>query len=224
MSAEKLEKLRALNPALNIAPAESPAFAPYGRLVQCAGIDGLLRYLRENTPVGEGSAYVPSDEGAERLAVYDSLRREAFGGQDIQLGWCNGTNTVLNALEYHAGAEVNVAAADVVLLVAKQSDRDGAGRVDAGAVRGFYLEAGGAALLESGTLHFAPCATGAAGFRVGIALPRGTNTPLAGGPAKEGALWRQNKWLLAHAGAAHLVEAGAFVGLTGPRVCLRWQA
>ena len=33
---------------------------------------------------------------------------------------------------------------------------------------------------------------------------------------EDGALWMQNKWLLAHAGAAHLVERGAMVGLTGP--------
>lgn len=217
---DAIAQLRELNPGLDIRPVEDAAFAGYGRLVQDDGLPELISYLRANTPVGEGSRYTASDLGAEALACYKSLQRRVFGDQDIQIGWCNGTNALLNALEYHASIEVDVAASDAVLLLAKKADCVD-GQIDAGVVRGFYVRAGQAVLLESGTLHFAPCAVTDDGFRVAIVLPRGTNTPLENRRSDDAPLWMQNKWLLAHCEAAHLVDAGATIGLTGERIALR---
>ncbi len=215
-----LASIRALNPALDIRPVTDPAFAPYGRIVTDDGIPALIAYLQANTPVPEGSQYVASDPEAEKLPVYDSLRRRWFGTQDIQIGWCNGTNLKLNALEYHASIEINIAAGDTVLLLARLCDCID-GKIDTGAMCGFYLESGQAVALESSTLHFAPCAVDDDGFRVAVVLPRGTNTPLASRDAGDLPLWTVNKWLLAHRDAAHLVDAGAFVGLTGAFLSLK---
>lgn len=222
MSIKTLEKLRGLNSALDIRAVSDSAFAPYGRIVREDGLSDLVRYLNENTPVNEGVFYQASDNSSEALPVYQDICRKIFGGQDIQIGWCNGTNTLLNALEYHASTELNVAATDSVLLLAKMADCVD-GKVDGSAVRGFLIEAGQAVLLDSSTLHFAPCAVSCEGFRMGIILPRGTNAPLEKLGALDAPLWMQNKWLLAHGDADHLVNAGAYVGLTGPRIAVKFE-
>ncbi len=215
-----LDSLRALNPALDIRPVTDSTFAPYGRIVSDDGIPALVDYLKENTPIPEGSQYVANDPEAEKLPVYDSLRRRWFGMQDIQIGWCNGTNLKLNALEYHASIEINIAAGDTVLLLARLCECRN-GTLDTRAVRGFYLASGQAVALESSTLHFAPCAVDDEGFRVAIVLPRGTNTALEARDAADQPLWMVNKWLLAHHDASHLVDAGAFIGLTGEFLTLK---
>lgn len=222
MSPETLAILRGGNPALDIRPVGDTAFAAYGSVVEDEGIPALVAYLQQHTPVEEGSRYLASDAGAERLPIFESMGRRIFGGQDIQIGWCNGTGRVLNALEYHAGVEVNVAAADAVLLLARKADMVD-GKLDTSAVRGFYLQTGQAVVLESTTLHFAPCAVDAAGFRMGVLLTRGTNAPLKNRSPADAPLWMANKWLLTHPEATQLVEAGAYVGLRGPRIALRGE-
>ena len=221
MSAETLERLQKLNPTLDIKPVKDPAFAHYGHLIEDDAIPTLTEYLAENVPVPEGTSYLASDEKAEALPVYENLRRKIFGEQDIQIGWCCGTNVRLNALEYHAEAEINIAAADMVLLLAKLDQMENYS-IDGAAVRGFYLEAGQSVVLNSSTLHFAPCAVNANGFKVGIVLTRGTNTPLDIAPADKH-LFMKNKWLLSHCDATHLIEKGAHVGLTGTRIELKWK-
>ncbi len=220
MSDDLLKRLRAANPQLCIEPVGHASFAPYGQKISFDGSDALIAWLDANTPVPEGSAYTASAPDAEQLPVYATLRRRFFGESDIQIGWCNGTNTGLNGLEYHAGVEINIAAADVVLLLARKCEMRG-DTLDTAQVRGFLLRRGEAVLLDSATLHLAPCAADPAGFRVAIVLPRGTNTPLLERTPEDGLLWMTNKWLICHRDAAKLVDAGAVVGLTGPYLTLK---
>ena len=212
---DNLQALRQKNPALRIEPVTHADFSAYGTPVEHKSVPGLVRWLQVHTPVKEGVKYVASDEGAEALPAHAALQRACFGGLLMQTGWCNGTNTVLNALEWHNSGEVDVAASPAVLLLATLPECEN-GRLHTSRVRGFYMEAGQAVLLYATTLHFAPCAVQDSGFRMGILLPRGTNLPLAQRAPGDGALWMQNKWLMAHEQAAHLVRQGAFVGLDGP--------
>ena len=79
------------------------------------------------------------------------------------------------------------------------------------------------ALLEvyATTLHYAPCHTDPAnGFKVLVALPKGTNTDKPNMPIKGGDdayLWACNKWLLAHPDSAEAAQ-GAVVALTGENI------
>jgi len=216
-----VEALRLMNPSLPLEEAAHPDFARYGELLSGADVGQVAEYLAAHTPVGEGTKYVASDERAEALPAFFRLARRVFGEMPAQLGFCNGHNDRLNALEYHASCELNIAASDAVLLVALRSEMEG-DSIDGSKVRGFLLRRGQAALIHSDTLHFAPCAVDGEGFRVGILLPRGTNTPLERREAGDGPLWMVNKWLLAHPEAAHLMNAGARAGLTGPMIRLRW--
>ena len=71
------------------------------------------------------------------------------------------------------------------------------------------------------TLHYAPCsAANGAGFRVLVALPRGTNGPKPAITAlndEDKTLWACNKWLLAHPESAEAAQ-GAVQALTGVNI------
>ena len=95
-------------------PVTDARFAPFGRVIS-GNFDQLLDVLREKTPCPDsGVVYVPSEEALEQLPVAEWLSTHVYGGMPVQVGYCNGTNGVLNCLEYHRGSEVNIAADDAV--------------------------------------------------------------------------------------------------------------
>lgn len=70
-------------------------------------------------------------------------------------------------------------------------------------------------------MHYAPCHVDAdKGFRVLVALPKGTNTAkpdIQNNGGDDPLLWACNKWLLAHAESTE-AKAGAYIGLTGENI------
>ena len=135
----------------------------------------------------------------------------------FQFGWCNGHNTRLNCLEYHRDSEFNLSPGDFILLLAKL-DEIVDGKLDTGRVKAFRVPAGTLVEVYSTTLHYAPCHTDQArGFKVLVALPKGTNTEKPNLPVQGGDdvwLWACNKWLLAHPDSAEAAQGAAAV-LTG---------
>ena len=107
-----------------------------------------------------------------------------------------------------------------MLLLAKQDEIDG-GKLDTAKVKAFRVPAGVLVEVYATTLHYAPCHTDAAkGFRVLVALPKGTNTDkpqIKNDGGDDALLWACNKWLLAHPDSAE-AKAGAYVGLTGESI------
>ena len=148
------------------------------------------------------------------------FRDRAYGGMPVQLGMCWGHNTKLNCLEYHRDSEVNVGTHDFVLLLGREQDIVG-GKLHTDTVMAFRVPAGVAVEVYATTLHYAPCHTDAAdGFRVAVALPRGTNTPRPDAVPhcqEDNMLWACNKWLLAHPDAKE-AKRGAHIGLEGPNI------
>ena len=199
------------------------AFRAYGRVVEGmeAMVAELLPVLAE-TPLPDGVGYVPEEPALQALAAADAVSVHLFGGMPAQLGWCNGHNSRLNCLEYHRDSEYNLGATDFILLLAKQ-DEITDGVLDTARVKAFRVPAGVLVECYATTLHYAPChADAAQGFRVLIALPKGTNTakpaitPTGGDDAL---LWACNKWLLAHPESAEAAE-GAYIGLVGENIDL----
>ena len=90
-----------------------PEFRPYGRVMKGYDCTELVRAMGE-TPVPEDVIYVPSDARLEALPVFRKITEDLFGELPAQLGYCNGHNTRLNALEYHRSSEFNVACTDLV--------------------------------------------------------------------------------------------------------------
>lgn len=193
-------------------------FAPYGRVITDLDCTELLDTLRKTTDKPEDAVvYVPSAAQLEALPVFDTLRDSVYGGMPIQIGYCNGSNTKLNCVEYHRDSEINIVADDMVFLVGLESDITD-GKLDTASIRAFRAPAGTAVELYATTLHYAPCdAAKGAGFRVAVVLPRGTNTEKPDGIGalhEDKLLWARNKWLIAHPDTNE-AKQGAFVGLEG---------
>ena len=101
------------------------------------------------------------------------------------------------------------------------------GALDTAKVKAFRVPAGVLVEVYATTLHYAPCHTDEnKGFRVAVALPRGTNGPrpevVELAAEEDRLLWARNKWLLAHADSAEAAQ-GAYVGLSGENIDIKDQ-
>lgn len=195
-------------------------FRPYGKVVKDIDFTEMVRVLKEQTPVPADVAYVPGLEALETLPAARELSRKVFGEMPVQVGYCNGHNSMLNALEYHKSSEINVAATDAILLVGREQDITEDFTYDTALAQAFRLPAGMAVEMYATTLHYAPCGVDGAGFQVAIVLPRGTNlepeqTHQGGEDAH---LTAKNKWLLGHP-EGDLPE-GSPMGLVGKNLCV----
>ena len=199
------------------------AFAPYGKVLPGYDTSELLEALEKYTPLPEATDYVASQPALEALPIAEKLAVNAYGGMPIQLGWCNGHNTRLNCLEYHRDSEINCGTSDFILLVAREDDIVD-GSLDTDRVRAFRVPRGVVVEVYATTLHYAPCsAAKGEGFRVLVALPRGTNGPkpeMESLNDEDKLLWACNKWLLAHAESSEAAQ-GAVVALKGVNVDIR---
>lgn len=196
------------------------SFSIYGKVITEIHFDQLLSVLTEKTPKPSNDVlYVPSESSLEQLPDMQLLSNNIYGGMPIQIGYCNGSNHTLNCLEYHRGSEINIAADDIILLIAPL-DKINHGTLDTSVVEAFKVPAGTAVQLYETTLHYAPCTAADDGFRVAIVLPRGTNTEkpqIQELTDEDKLLWARNKWLIAHPDSPE-AKQGAFIGLTGSNI------
>lgn len=206
---------------MTILPISDPAFASYGKFLEGYDTQDLLRTLEAATPLPEGVEYVPSQPELESLPLTAQLSSNAYGGMPIQMGWCNGHNTKLNCLEYHRDSELNCGTKDFILLLARMDDIAPDGTLDTGLVKAFRVPAGVLVEVYATTLHYAPCsAAKGAGFRVLVALPKGTNGPRPDIQVlnrEDSMLWACNKWLLAHPESSEAAQ-GAPAVLRGENI------
>ena len=194
-------------------------FAQYGRVLTELDTKELISAM-EKTPVPDDVIYVPSDKELESLNVYDVMSKVIYGDMPVQIGYCNGHNQKLNAVEYHRSSEINVAATDMILLLGKQQDIKEDYTYDTADIEAFLVPAGMAVEVYATTLHYAPCHVNESGFQCVVVLPRGTNTEIDFPMPKDGEnglMTAQNKWLIAHEDAK--IE-GAFNGLKGENITL----
>lgn len=209
---------------MEIKQITDPAFRKYGRVVQGIDFSDLVEAIKSKTPLPEGVAYEPSIEALEATAAAKALQKRTYGELPIEVGYCNGHNYKLNAVEYHRSSEINVAATDAVLIVGMQQDITDDFTYDTAKMEAFLVPAGTAVEIYATTLHYAPCNADEGGFKVGIVLPAGTNYPLEEGHAdwEDSLITAKNKWLIGHAEGG--LDAGAHIGLIGRNLDIReWR-
>lgn len=215
-----LERLRSLNPGLDIRPVEDPGFARYGRILTEYDFRGLIDLVREFPVPATTNTYTAEIPAAREMAIHAELASSLYGEMPIQIGFGGGHCHSLNALEWHKGNEVNVAVTEFVVMLASLEDLEG-GFLDTGRVRTFHLAQGQAVELYGTTLHYSPCNADSRPFRMLVVLPQGTNLPLAGGREAGDLLMARNKWLIAHPEAKGEIAEGARVAITGKNLVLR---
>ena len=196
------------------------AFSNYGILVQGYDFASLVEALKK-TPDYDGVAYEPSVPELEATDTAVQLRKKTFGELPVQVGYCNGVNYKLNAVEYHRSSEINVAGTDAVLILGMQQDIRDDFTYDTSKMEAFLVPEGTAVEIYATTLHYAPCSAGDGQFKVGIVLPAGTNYPLeeAHEDWEDALITAKNKWLIGHAEGG--LDAGAHIGLAGKNLDIR---
>lgn len=214
---------------MKILSVNDPEFRAYGKVVTNVDFTGLLEALKK-TPVPEGVAYEPSVPLLEAASAMEQLTAVTYGEMPIQIGYCNGHNELLNALEYHRDSEINVAATDAILMLGLAAEVEEDFTYDTANVKAFLVPAGTAVEVYATTLHYAPCGVNGAGFQVAIVLPRGTNYPLSQkhasavngkAPSEDALITAVNKWLIGHAEGG--LDEGCFIGLKGKNLNINEQ-
>ncbi len=205
---------------MKIQKVTDKAFRKYGKVITNVDFAPLIAAL-EKTPVGDGVVYEPSVPELEGTPTFAELQGKTYGEMPIQIGYCNGKNYLLNALEYHRSSEINVTATDAILLVGAQQDVTEEFTYDTSLVEAFLLPKGTAVEVYATTLHYAPCSVGDQRFQVAIVLPKGTNTPLDKKHEgwEDALITAKNKWLIGHAEGG--LPEGSHIGLIGENVSVK---
>ncbi len=195
------------------------AFQKYGKVVTGIDFTELVEKM-QSTPCGSDVVYLPSVKELEDLPVFEELKNICYGELPIQVGYCNGNNYLLNAVEYHRSSEIDIAAEDLILLLGWQQDIAEDFTYDTSKVEAFLLPKGCGVELYATTLHYAPCNANDGGFRCVVVLPKDTNLPLDKNHVngEDKLITAKNKWLIAHEEAG--IE-GAFVGLVGKNISVK---
>lgn len=211
---------------MEIKKVTDAAFKKYGRVISHVDVAELVAALKE-TPIPADVVYEPSVESLEKPPVKEELSSVIYGEMPIQIGYCNGHNKKLNALEYHRDSEINIAAEDAVLMLGSLQDVEADFTYDTSKVEAFLVPAGTAVEIYATTLHYAPCHVEDGGFQVAVVLPKGTNYELKTthakvendkAPNEDALLAAVNKWLIGHAEGG--LPEGSFLGLKGENLSL----
>lgn len=207
-----LDLLKRSNPDIPFYDVFDPAFADYGRVISLNTKEIVDTATALETPQ-TGTRYTPSESCFEKLEIAKEIRDLYFGTLPTQVGYCHGHSNRLNAAEWHASSEVNVAVTPLVLILGHRRDIKES-RLHSSSMKAFYVPAGTALEVFATTLHFCPCEVSAEGFGCVVALPLDTNTPLDA-PTPDPLLFRRNKWIMAHNDNRELIERGVAPGIDG---------
>ncbi len=207
---------------MTVKPVTGRAFKPFGKVVKGYYLRSLMQAMEQTECPSDSVVYYPSVKELEELSVCKQFSEEAYGRMPIQIGFCNGYNHTLNAVEYHRDSEYNYACTDLILLVGKQQDIGKDYTYDTKKMQAFFVKKGTLIEVYATTLHYAPIsATENGTFRCVVVLPKGTNENLPSrGKAhtkEDKLLTHVNKWLIAHPESG-LDKTGAFVGLKGENI------
>lgn len=215
-----LEKIKSLNPHIEVLSVYDNAFANYGKVVEGYDFKGLIKIMENKAIPEEGNVYVAKDDDLMQDKIASALSDIFYAHMPIQIGYCNGNSFMLNALEYHKGSEIDIAVTDMVLLLGDVRDIHH-NHLDSKTVKAFYVPAGTACELYATTLHYAPCKLSDSGYKSIVILPDTTNAALASRPAplceEDELLWAQNKWLIAHPESSKAKD-GAVAGIDGDNI------
>jgi len=194
-------------------------FKKYGQVLKNYDCAEIIEKMK-STPLPSDVIYEPSIKELEDLKIAEDLRIREFGELPIQIGYCNGNNSLLNAVEYHRSSEINIAVTDIILLIGCQQDIEDDYSYDTSKIEAFMVPAGTIIEVYATTLHYAPCNVNENGFKCVVVLPRDTNLSLKNNIEKVGEdalLFAKNKWLIGHK-ETNLGEQGAFIGLVGENI------
>ena len=201
-----------------IKSVNDPSFRKYGKVIKGIDFSASIEVLKTLPCPDADVIYEPGRPELEATPEMKAVAESLYGGMPVQYGYCNGDNIYLNAVEYHRDSEINIAATDCIMLWGSEQDITDDFTYDTSKMEAFLIPAGTAVECYATTLHYAPCNANGNKFRVGVVLPKETNTDLdfkAASTPEDKLLFARNKWLISHKDAN--IE-GSFVGLVGENI------
>lgn len=223
-----MKQIRHLNPNRTIHLITDKCFEKYGRVVEDNSFLNAVAFLDKHTLIPEiGNHYVADDRQFFETITDRSAFDDLFGYVDLEFGYVNGKNSLLNAVEYHNSLEVNIAATPMVISVGSFSDIVNQ-HYDSNNLEFFYVPKDTTFFIFPKVLHFSPYRVLESGFKCGVILPYKTNMNFVKSKEtktmEDRFLFKTNKWLLAHNEHEAAKKNGAFVGLIGENIeinCIR---
>ena len=221
-----LSVLKDKNPDLKIYDVSDDIFNTFGRTLDFSGFKNYIAYLDRQTVIPKaGNIYVANEEELKKIVSENQSFEDVFGNMPLQYGYVNGKNSSLNALEYHKSSEINIALTSFFLILGKTTDIH-EDVLDSKDLIGFYVPAQTAIELYPMTLHFSPCKVSDEGFKCGVVLPYGTNMQFVRASdqtsLQDRLLFKTNKWLLAHIENRTLLDQGAYPGIVGKNIEIKY--
>ena len=116
------------------------SYKRFGKVVKDIDFSDLIAAM-EATPCPDDVVYVASEAALEATKGAEKFQEIYYGKLPIQVGYCNGHNSLLNALEYHRCGEVNVAVTDLIVLVGSLVDVADDFTYDTEKVEAFFVPA-----------------------------------------------------------------------------------
>ena len=214
-----IEKLRELNPDIEIFDTASKEFSVFGRKLDL-NTDEIVKVAEGIKNPEIGSLYDASLTEFEKLKITEEIGEECFGEMGCQVGYCRGHSNRLNAFEWHTSSEINVAVTDLVLILARVDQIENR-KIDSSLSKVFYIKKGEAIEVYATSLHFCPCEVEKSGFGCVVALPVGTNIPLER-THNDPLLFRKNKWIITHVENTPLIERGVVAGVYGENIEIKY--
>lgn len=216
-----IEELKRLNPDIHIYSVFDDEFRNYGRIVENIDTKELIRAAKQIEFPKNGVRYLPSVESLEKVEAADVICNEVFGTLPTEIGYCWDYNSLLNATEWHMSSEINIAVTPIVLILGdRRKIRDG--KIDSSDFCAFLVPEGACVEIYSTTLHYTPCMTSDKGFGCVVGLPRDTNVAL-GFKVNDIFMTGRNKWLIAHVENEAKIKQGAFAGIYGKNLEIRYS-
>lgn len=215
-----LNKLKKLNSDINIYSVFDKEFSKFGRVIDFLDTNEIVNAAEKIEKPESGSKYTASEEKFEALDIAEEIKSKIFGNLPTQVGYCWGHNSKFNATEWHFSSELNIAVTPMVLILGNIWDVENR-KIDISKYKAFYVPKGTAIEVYATSLHFCPCETQNNGFGSVVALPKGTNTPIAN-PTEDKLLFANNKWLLAHIENKNLIARGSVAGVTGKNIEIKY--
>ena len=140
---------------MQILKVTDEAFRQYGKVIKALDVSDIITAMSE-TPCPDDVVYEPSIESLEACKSAQSVSDSLYGGMPIQIGYCNGHNHLLNAVEYHRDSEINIAVTDLILILGKEQDITEDHTYDSSKMEAFLIPAGTTIEVYATTLHYAP--------------------------------------------------------------------
>ncbi len=214
-----IEKLREINPQIEIYSVDSPEFASYGRKLSI-NTNEIVKVAEEKILPENGSLYEASVDSFEKLEISKRFKEDYFGEMETQTGYCYGHSNKLNAFEWHTSSEINIAVTDLLLILAHTYEIID-GKISSASAKAFYVKKGEAIEVYATSLHFCPIEVSSKGFGCVVALPKGTNIPLDN-IHEDKLLFRKNKWIIAHIDNTPLIDRGVVPGVYGDNIEIKY--